>query len=146
MSLRDCRMQKELQAFLEDPAAGLTLLDVDDARWVVQIEGFEGLFEGQRFQLAVSLPEGYPFESPEVVFMTPAPEIDHVYSNGHICLNILYDGWSPALTIQNVCLSIQSMVSTAKCKARPEGDEEHCERYQGVSPKLVGWVFDDDTV
>lgn len=28
-------------------------------------------------------------DSPEVVFLLPAPIHEHIYSNGHICLNIL---------------------------------------------------------
>jgi len=30
-----------------------------------------------------------------------------------VCLNVLYDGWSPALTVTSVCLSILSMLSSA---------------------------------
>ena len=29
----------------------------------------------------------------QVKFLLPSPEHTHVYSNGHICLNILYDEW-----------------------------------------------------
>ena len=33
-----------------------------------------------------------PIESPEVIFVGPVPTHEHIYSNGFICLSILYDG------------------------------------------------------
>ena len=40
------------------------------------------------------------------------PEHPHIYSNGHICLSILTEDWSPVLSAESVCLSIISMLSS----------------------------------
>eukprot|EP00955_Chlamydomonas_euryale_P053571 355528-Chlamydomonas_euryale.AAC.9 len=40
-------------------------------------------------RLQVQFPDRYPLESPEVVFLPEAPVHPHIYSNGHICLDIL---------------------------------------------------------
>ena len=88
----------------------------------------------------------YPIESPEVIFVGKPPDHEHIYSNGFICLSILYDEWSPALTVHSVCMSILSMMSSAKKKMKPRNDAEFCKRAAGRGPKSFSWSFDDDKV
>lgn len=55
-------------------------------------------YSGGVFFLAIQFPTDYPFKPPKVNFTT---RIYHpnINSNGSICLDILRDQWSPALTI-----------------------------------------------
>ncbi len=86
--------------------------------WQVRLTGATGtLYEGERFKLQFKFSPKYPFDSPEVTFTGDnIPMHPHIYSNGHICLSILTDDWSPALSVQAVCLSIISMLSSCKEK------------------------------
>jgi ubiquitin-protein ligase len=55
-------------------------------------------YSGGVFFLTIHFPTDYPFKPPKVSFNT---RIYHpnINSNGSICLDILRDQWSPALTI-----------------------------------------------
>ncbi|TID18193.1 hypothetical protein CANINC_003934 [Pichia inconspicua] len=86
----------------------------------------------------------YPFTAPAVTFVGPEiPMHPHIYSNGHICLNILYDGWSPVQTMTSVALSLQSMILQNTVLERPPGDEQYCSRAP-ANPRDSRWVFHDD--
>ncbi|XP_045558804.1 probable ubiquitin-conjugating enzyme E2 W-B isoform X1 [Salmo salar] len=144
------RLQKELMALQNDPPPGMTLNEKSVqntiTQWIVDMEGATGtLYEGEKFQLLFKFSGRYPFDSPQVMFMGEnIPVHPHVYSNGHICLSILTEDWSPALSVQSVCLSIISMLSSCKEKRRPP-DNSFYVKTCNKNPKKTKWWYHDDT-
>ncbi|KAA0704833.1 putative ubiquitin-conjugating enzyme E2 W-B [Triplophysa tibetana] len=140
------RLQKELLALQNDPPPGMTLNEKSVqntiTQWIVDMEGASGtLYEGEKFQLLFKFSSRYPFDSPQVMFTGDnIPVHPHVYSNGHICLSILTEDWSPALSVQSVCLSIISMLSSCKEKRRPP-DNSFYVRTCNKNPKKTKWWY-----
>ena len=75
----------------------------------------ESPYSGGVYFLNIHFPTDYPFKPPKVTFTT---RIYHptINSNGSICLDILKDQWSPALTVSKVLLSISSLL----CDPNPD--------------------------
>eukprot|EP01102_Stenamoeba_stenopodia_P017200 TRINITY_DN6131_c0_g2_i1.p1 TRINITY_DN6131_c0_g2~~TRINITY_DN6131_c0_g2_i1.p1 ORF type:complete len:151 (+),score=23.50 TRINITY_DN6131_c0_g2_i1:288-740(+) len=143
------RLQKELTDLQKSPPGGIEMDEVSDLkRWTINILGSPGtLYAGKKFKLQFVFPDMYPLEAPEVMFVGPqTPRHPHIYSNGHICLSILYDNWSPALSVSSVCLSILSMLSSNTKDEWPIDNDGYVARAIGRSPKDTRWMFHDDTV
>ena len=108
------RIQKELADFNKDPPANCSAGPVNDNdmfHWQATIMGpGDSPYQGGVFFLNIHFPTDYPFKPPKCTFTT---KIYHpnINSNGSICLDILKDQWSPALTIGKVLLSISSLLT-----------------------------------
>ena len=106
------RITRELENLTKDPPANCSAGpdDEDIFRWSATLMGPDNsVYEGGVFKLQIEFPSDYPFKPPKVKFLT---RIYHPNINmgGGICLDILKDQWSPALTISKVLLSICSLL------------------------------------
>ncbi|XP_074571505.1 ubiquitin-conjugating enzyme E2 11-like isoform X1 [Curcuma longa] len=107
------RIQKELLDLQRDPPASCSAGPVgeDLFHWQATIMGpSESPYSGGVFFVAIHFPQDYPFKPPKVNFQTKVYH-PNINSNGSICLDILKDQWSPALTISKVLLSISSLLT-----------------------------------
>merc|ERR1712032_1129418 len=107
------RIQKELQDLGVDPPANCSAGPVGDDmfNWQATIMGpADSPYSGGVFFLNITFPADYPFKPPKMHFTTKIYHCN-VNSNGAICLDILKDQWSPALTISKVLLSVTPLLT-----------------------------------
>ena len=108
------RLQKELREFEADAPDGMSAgpKSADNfASWSAIIPGPpDSPYEGGIFSLELDYPmDSYPFKPPKATFVT---KIFHpnVSEKGEVCLDILKEKWTPALTIGKVLLTISSLM------------------------------------
>jgi len=106
------RLKKELEELEQNPPANCSagIIGDDIYNWQATILGPEGSpYVGGIFYLRIEFPYDYPFKPPKVIFTTRIYHCN-INSVGNICLDILKEQWSPALTISKVLLSICSIM------------------------------------
>ncbi len=131
------RLKKEAEDINKNYQGVLELEIKNDnmSLWHIKFKGAEGsVYAGEPYTLQFKFNSEYPIDSPEVIFIGTPPDHEHVYSNGFICLSILYSDWSPALKASSVCMSIISMMSSATKKMKPPNDATSGLKYYS-SPK-----------
>lgn len=107
------RLEKELEELVKNPPTNCSAGTVDDDlfHWRASITGPEDTpYFGGIFSLDIHFPTDYPFKAPKMNFIT---KIYHPNINaaGSICVDILRENWSPALTISKVLLSVSSLMN-----------------------------------
>jgi len=107
------RIQKELIDFQKDAPENCSAGPRGENMYVwdaVIMGPSDSPYSGGMFNLEINFPTDYPFKPPKVTFVT---KIYHpnIASSGAICLDILKDQWSPALTVSKTLLSICSLLN-----------------------------------
>ncbi|TQS32330.1 hypothetical protein Golomagni_07356 [Golovinomyces magnicellulatus] len=117
------RINKELADLGRDPPSSCSAGPTGDNmfQWQATIMGpGDSPYAGGVFFLSITFPTDYPFKPPKVSFST---KIYHpnINSNGSICLDILRDQWSPALTISKApsCVHICHAFKSLTCYSAP---------------------------
>jgi ubiquitin-conjugating enzyme E2 D/E len=108
------RIVRELADLRKDPPLNCSAGPIDEAdifNWEgVMVGPADSPYSGGVFKVTIQFPVDYPFKPPRIIFTT---KIYHPNINtaGFICLDILKQNWSPALTISKVLLSVLSMLT-----------------------------------
>lgn len=107
------RIAKELKDLQKDPPVSCSAGPVgqDMFHWQATIMGpADSPYAGGLFSVNIHFPPDYPFKPPKVSFKTKVYH-PNINNNGSICLDILKEQWSPALTVSKVLLSICSLLT-----------------------------------
>lgn len=109
------RIQKELKEIERDKVSGVTVQLQGNSlqRLMGYVEGPRDTpYEGGLFQIDISLEDSYPFVPPKMKFVSKVWHPNISSQSGAICLDILKDQWSPALTLKTALLSLQALLSS----------------------------------
>lgn len=86
-------------------------------------------YEGGIFHVDIVIPQDYPFKPPKMKFDTKIWHPNISSQTGAICLDILKNEWTPALTIRTALISLQALL----CAPEPDDpqDAEVARMYKG---------------
>ena len=107
------RIKKEYQDIIKEKNSNVQvkLVSNDYRHWKGRIKGpIDTCYQGGIFDVDIIIPDDYPFKPPKMKFDTKIwhPNISSV--TGAICLDILKNEWTPALTIRTALISLQALM------------------------------------
>lgn len=125
------RIKKEISVICKPDTSGVVAIVAPDDGSVPSKPGWRHLlgtisgpqatcYEGGSFEVDILIPKEYPFEPPKMRFITKIWHPNVSSQTGAICLDILKDQWSPALTIKTAMLSLQALL----CSPEPTDPQD----------------------
>ena len=138
------RLTREIEELKNNPPSNCTAQPLNNNiyNWKAQLFGPQGtVYEGGIFRVNINIPSDYPFRPPKINFET---KIYHpnISNTGSICMDILKDKWSPALTISKVLMSITSLLNDPNPDDPLEPDiaKEYREDYEKFKQNAQSWT------
>eukprot|EP00594_Rhizosolenia_setigera_P001268 CAMPEP_0178949358 /NCGR_PEP_ID=MMETSP0789-20121207/5995_1 /TAXON_ID=3005 /ORGANISM="Rhizosolenia setigera, Strain CCMP 1694" /LENGTH=186 /DNA_ID=CAMNT_0020629849 /DNA_START=125 /DNA_END=685 /DNA_ORIENTATION=+ len=116
-------MKELTEVCKDDGTSGVSATPINDNNRHLKgkIKGSEGTpYEGGVFEIEIKIPSQYPFVPPKMKFITKIWHPNISSQTGAICLDILKDQWSPALTIKTALLSLQALL----CSPEPDDPQD----------------------
>ncbi|KZS96880.1 hypothetical protein SISNIDRAFT_437665 [Sistotremastrum niveocremeum HHB9708] len=107
------RVHREIADLAKEDLGKMTLGPKDDNlfEWKAMLPGPEGsVYEGGLFQVDIVLPADYPFSAPKVTFATRIYHMN-ISERGNVCMDLLKNNWSPALSLYKAMLSLSSLLT-----------------------------------
>ena len=83
---------------------------------LVSVSQKDTCYEGGIFYVDINIPPDYPFKPPKMKFDTKIWHPNISSQTGAICLDILKNEWTPALTIRTALISLQALL----CSPEPD--------------------------
>ena len=115
------RALKEFNDLKKDTSVQVKMVNNDIRHWKGKIKGpIDTCYAGGTFIVDIIIPDDYPFKPPKMKFDTKIwhPNISSV--TGAICLDILKNEWTPALTIRTALISLQALM----CEPVPDDPQD----------------------
>lgn len=117
------RIKKEIADLKNDTASGISVeTDPYNPKHLTgTLKGPDDTpYAGGTFQVDIVIPADYPFSPPKMKFINKIWHPNVSSQTGAICLDILKDQWSPALTMKTAMLSLQALM----CSPEPNDPQD----------------------